>query len=146
MDVILNQDVKSLGKKGEKVSVKDGYARNYLFPRGLASESSAQSLTELKNRENAKEYKIKTDTENALRASKALSGNVIKISAKAGSSGRLFGSITAKEVAEEISRQIGIEVDKRKVKIEDIKQYGTYDCEVKLYQGVSAKLKITVGE
>lgn len=146
MDVILSQDVKSLGKKGQKVSVAEGYARNYLFPRKLAVEASAQAMTELKNRESANRHKIDTEIANAKEAASMLSGKELKISAKAGSSGRLFGSITSKEVANEINSQLGLSVDKRKVIISDIKQFGTYECEVKLYQGISAKLSIIVGE
>ncbi len=146
MDVILSQDVKSLGKKGQKVSVAEGYARNYLFPRKLAVEASAQAMTELKNREAANRHKIDTEIANAKEAASMLSGKELKISAKAGSSGRLFGSITSKEVANEINSQLGLSVDKRKVIISDIKQFGTYECEVKLYQGISAKLSIIVGE
>ena len=146
MDVILSQDVKSLGKKGQKVSVAEGYARNYLFPRKLAVEASAQAMTELKNREAANRHKIDTEIANAKEAASMLSGKELKISAKAGSSGRLFGSITSKEVANEINSQLGLSVDKRKVIITDIKQFGTYECEVKLYQGISAKLSIIVGE
>lgn len=146
MEVILNQDVKSLGKKGQKVSVSDGYARNYLFPRKLAVEASAQAMTELKNREAANQHKIDTDIANAKAAAEKLSGKQLKVSAKAGANGRLFGSITSKEVASEIQNQLGIAVDKRKVVINDIKQFGTYECEIKLYQGISAKISVVVGE
>lgn len=146
MEVILNQDVKSLGKKGEKVSVAEGYARNFLFPRKLAVEASAQAMTELKNRESSNQHRIDTDIKNAKEAASKLDGKEIKITARGGANGRLFGSITSKDIAEELKKQFGIAIDKRKVVVTDIKQFGTYACEVKLYQGISAKLNVVVGE
>lgn len=146
MKVILTQDVKSLGKKGEMVNVADGYARNFLFPRGLAAEANAQALTELKNREQAAEHKIAVDTQNARDAASALEGKTVRVSAKAGANGKLFGSVTAKEVAENIKKQFGIETDKRKITMEDVKSYGTYEAEVKLYSGISAKIYVQVSE
>jgi large subunit ribosomal protein L9 len=144
--VILTSDVKSLGKKGEMVNVADGYARNFLFPRGLAAEANAQSLTELKNREQAAQHKIAVDTQNARDAAAALEGRTVRVSAKAGANGKLFGSVTAKEVAENIKKQFGVETDKRKITIEDVKSYGTYEAEVKLYAGISAKIYVQVSE
>ena len=146
MEVILNQDVKSLGKKGEKVSVAEGYARNFLFPRKLAVEVSAQSITELKNRESSQQHKIDTDIANAKAAAAKLSGKELKITAKAGANGKLFGSVTSKEVAAEIKKQTGLDIDKRKVVMHDIKSFGSFEAEVKLYQGISAKLSVVVGE
>ena len=146
MKVILTSDVKSLGKKGEMVSVADGYARNFLFPRGLAAEANAQSLTELKNREQAAQHKIAVDTQNAREAAAAIEGKTVRVSAKAGANGKLFGSVTAKEVAESIKKQFGIETDKRKITMEDVKSYGTYEAEVKLYSGISAKIYVQVSE
>lgn len=146
MEVILNQDVKSLGKKGEKVTVAEGYARNFLFPRKLAVEVSAQSMTELRNREASNQHKIDTDIANAKSAAEKLNGKQLKITAKAGANGKLFGSVTSKEVAAEIKTQTGVSVDKRKVVMNDIKTFGTYECEVRLYQGISAKLFVVVGE
>lgn len=144
MDVILNQDVKSLGKKGQKVTVAEGYARNFLFPRKLAVEASAQAMTELKNREASNQHKIDMDIKNANDAAAKLNGKEIKIVAKGGSNGRLFGSITSKDIAEEMKKQFGIAIDKRKIVVNDIKQFGTYGCEVKLYQGISAQLNVVV--
>ena len=146
MKVILMQDVKSLGKKGEMVSVADGYARNFLFPRGLASEANAQAMTELKNREAAAEHKVKVDTQAAKDASALLSGKTVRISAKAGQNGKLFGSVTSKEVADAVKKQYGVETDKRKISMEDIKSYGTYEAEIKLYQGISAQIYVQVSE
>ena len=146
MEVILNQDVKALGKKGEKVSVAEGYAINFLFPRKLAVEVSAQAMTELKNRESSNQHKIDTDIANAKAAAEKLSGKQLKITAKAGANGKLFGSVTSKEVAAEIKKQIGLDIDKRKLVMNDIKTFGTAECEVKLYQGITAKLFVVVGE
>ena len=130
MKVILTQDVKSLGKKGELVNASDGYARNFLFPRKLAVEANAQAMNELKNRESAEKYRLET----------------VKLTAKAGQGGKIFGSVTAKEVAESISRQFGVSVDKRKVSMEDIKSFGTFSAEVKVYNGVNATVYVSVGE
>lgn len=146
MKVVLKQDVKGLGKKGELVNTSDGYARNFLFPKGLACEANAQSMTELKNREQSAKYKIETETAAAKKAAEQISGKTIAISAKAGQNGKLFGSITSKEIAEKIKSEFGIQTDKRKIVVEDIKQYGTYEFEIKLYQGISAKLFVRVGE
>ncbi len=147
MKVILLQDVKSLGKKGELVEASDGYARNFLLPRKLAKEANAQAMNEYKNAENSKNYKIATQKAQAEREKKVLEGKVFKMTAKAGQGGRLFGSITAKQIAEEIKKQYNIIVDKRKVVLErDIKEFGTYSAEVKLYSGISAKIDVQVSE
>ncbi len=146
MKVFLKQDVKGLGKKGELVNTSDGYARNFLFPKGLASEANAQAMSEFKNKQQAEKYRIDTETAAAKAAAEKLSGKTIRISAKAGQNGKLFGSVTSKEIAEKVKEQFGIDADKRKIVVDDIKQFGTYEFEVKLYQGISAKLFVMVGE
>jgi len=146
MDVILKQDVKSLGKKGQKVAVADGYARNFLFPRGLAMEANAQALNELKNRESAEKHKLIKELEDAKKNVEILNGKTIKIPAKAGSSGKLFGSVTSKEIAEHIKKELNIDIDRRKISVEDIKHFGTYECEVKFPQNVTAAFYILIGE
>lgn len=146
MKVVLKQDVKGLGKKGELVNASDGYARNFLFPKNLAVEANAQNMTELKNREQAEKYKIETETAQAKKNAAEISGKTIVITAKAGQNGKLFGSVTAKEIAEKIEKDFGIKTDKRKITVEDIKQFGTYEFEIKLYTGVTAKLFVRVGE
>ena len=146
MKVVLKQDVKGLGKKGELVNASDGYARNFLFPKNLAVEANAQNMTELKNREQAAKYKIETDTAEAKKNAERMSGKTINLTAKAGQNGKLFGSITAKEIADKIEKEFGIKTDKRKITVEDIKQFGTYEFEIKLYTGISAKLFVRVGE
>ncbi len=146
MKVVLKQDVKGLGKKGELVNASDGYARNFLFPKNLAVEANAQNMTELKNREQAEKYKIATETAAAEKAAAEMNGKTIVITAKAGANGKLFGSVTAKEIAEKIEKDFGVKTDKRKITVEDIKQFGTFPFEIKLYAGVTAKLFVRVGE
>ncbi|MCR4614729.1 MAG: 50S ribosomal protein L9 [Clostridiales bacterium] len=146
MKVVLKQDVKNLGKKGELVNTSDGYARNFLFPRGLAVEANAQAMNELKNREEAEKYRIATERANAQAAADKMNGKTVKMTAKAGQNGRLFGSVTAKEIAEQIKKEFDIDVDKRKIAVEDIKSFGTYSVEVKLYNGITAMFYVAVGE
>lgn len=147
MKVVLLADVKGSGKKGELVNVSDGYARNFLFPKKLAKEANAQAMNELKNAEEAKAYKIKTETDNAKKAAAVLEGKTVKLTAKAGQGGRLFGSVTAKEISEAVKQQFKVEVDKRKIVMDgDIKAFGTYNCEIRLYTGISAKIFVMVGE
>ena len=147
MKVVLLADVKGSGKKGELVNVSDGYARNFLFPKKLAKEANAQAMNELKNAEEAKAYKIKTETEAAKKAAGVLEGKTVRLTAKAGQGGRLFGSVTAKEIAEALKEQFGVEIDKRKIAIDgDIKAFGTYSCEIKLYAGITAKVYVMVAE
>lgn len=146
MKVVLTQDVKGLGKKGELVTAAEGYARNFLFPRKLAMEANAQAMSELKNREASEKFKHDTEVANAKAAAAKLEGKTVRLSAKAGANGKLFGSVTAKDVADAISNEFKIELDKRKVTVEDIKIFGTYPVEVKLYNGISASMYVTVNE
>ena len=146
MDVILKADVKGLGKKGEKVKTSDGYARNFLFPKGLATEANAQALTELRNREQSNQHKIDMEIAAANQSKAQLQGKIVKITAKAGQNGKIFGSVTAKEVASEIEKQFKIKVDKRKITMDDIKNFGSYKIEVKLYTNIVAELTVMVGE
>ena len=146
MKVILTQDVKGLGKKGELVNASDGYARNFLFPRKLAAEANSQAMTELKNREDSKKHKIEVETQQAKASADKIKGKTVKVTAKAGQGGRLFGSVTAKEIAAVMKSQFGIDIDKRKITVDDIKAFGTYPATVKLYQGVTAEFSVTVTE
>ena len=146
MKVILNQDVKSLGKKGELVNVSDGYAKNYLIPRKIAAVADAAAMNERKNREASKAYQLAKEKENAENAAKALDGKTIKISAKAGANGRLFGSVTSKEISEKIKADYDIDIDKKRIVTEDIRSFGTYECTLKIYTGVTATVYIMVGE
>lgn len=105
MKVILLQDVKGSGKKGELVNVSDGYARNFLFPKKLAREANAQAMNELKNAEAAKEHHAAVELANAKEAAAKIEGKTVKVVGKAGQGGKLFGSVTAKEIAEELKKQ-----------------------------------------
>lgn len=146
MKVILLHEVKSLGKKGDLVSVSDGYARNFLFPKKLAKEANAQAMNEYKNAEDSKNYKIATQKAQANHHKSQLDGKTITMKAK-GSGEKLFGSITAKDIASAIKQEFEISVDKRKVVLnKDIKSFGKYTAEVKLYTGISAKINIEVVE
>ncbi len=146
MKVVLTQDVKDLGKKGELVNVADGYGKNFLIPRKLAVIADNAAMSELKNRETAKQYHIAMDKKKASEEAAVLEGKTLRISASAGQNGKLFGSVTTKEIAEKIMQQFSIEVDKKKIICDDIRSYGQYTCTVKLYQGITATLYIVVGE
>ena len=146
MKVVLLADVKGSGKKGELVNVSDGYARNFLLPRGLAKEANAQAMNELKNAQAAAEHRVQVEKEKAGEAKAKLDGKSVKVTAKAGQGGKLFGSVTSKEIAEAIGQQFGVQIDKRRVECADIKAFGTFQCEIKLYTGNSAKLFVVVGE
>ena len=146
MKVVLLQDVKGLGKKGELVNTSDGYARNFLFPRKLAIEANSQAMSELKNREAAEKHRIDMEIAAAKASAEKLEGKTVRLTAKAGANGKLFGSVTPKDVAAAIAQQFSIELDKRKVVVEDIEAFGTYPVEVKLYNGISAAMFVMVGE
>ncbi len=147
MKVVLLEDIRGTGKKGELVNVSDGYARNFLFPRKLAKEADAQAMTELRNAEQSRLHKIAVETAQAEENKKKLEGQTLNMTAKAGQGGRLFGSVTSKEIANEIKQKYGLNVDKRKIVLDsDIKAFGTYNCEVKLYTGISANIKVMVTE
>ena len=146
MKVILKQDVKGQGKAGQLVNVSDGYARNFMLPSGLAIPADAGAMTELHNREESAKFHAAQEKKAAEEAAALMKDKVLKITARAGSAGRLFGSVTTKEVAEELAKQFGVRVDKRKISMTDIKSFGTYTAEVKLYTGVVAKLSVMVTE
>ncbi len=147
MKVILLQDVKGTGKKGELVEVSDGYARNFLLPKKVAKKATAQAMSELKNAEESKAFKIEEEKKAANAAKAVIEGKSLNIKAKAGQGGRLFGSVTAKEIATELKKQFSLNVDKRKISLDaDIKAFGTYNADIKLYTGIVAKLKVVVTE
>ena len=146
MKVVLLQDVKGKGKKGELCNVSDGYARNFLFPKKLAVEADNAALNELKNREEAIAHHKKEELDQANEIAAKLDGKTVSITAKAGAGGKLFGSVTSKEIAAEIKNSLGIEVDRKKMNVADIKNFGEYTAEIKLHQGVSAKITVKVSE
>lgn len=147
MKVILLKDVKGTGVKGDVKEVADGYARNYLVARGLAVEANSKNMSELAGKKASEQHKIETEKNAAKNVADAISGKTVKLMAKAGSNGRLFGSVTSGNVADAIEEQLGHKVDKKKINMaSDIKNFGTYEAEVKLYQGISAKLTVEVSE
>ena len=146
MKVVLLQDVKGKGKKGELCNVSDGYARNFLFPKKLAIEADNAALNELKNREESAAHHKKEEIAAAKETAAKLDGKTISITAKAGAGGKLFGSVTSKEIAAEIKAKLGIEIDRKKMNVADIKNFGEYTAEIKLYQGVTAKITVKVSE
>lgn len=146
MKVILLADVKGQGKKGELCQVSDGYARNFLFPKNLAIEADSAAMSELKNREAAKEHHKKEEIANAKATAEKLDGKSVTIKAKGGADGRLFGSVTSKAVADEIKKVFNVEIDRRKMNLADIKKFGEYTAEIKVYPGISAKINVKVTE
>ena len=146
MKVILLEDIKNVGKKGELINAADGYARNYLFPRKLAKPADAQSLNELKNAAESKAYREKKERDDAVALKAELEGKGVRISAKAGQNGKLFGAVTAKEIAAAIKQSYGVDIDKRRIELEDIKSYGTFPVTIKLLSGITANMTVQVGE
>lgn len=146
MKVILCQDVKGQGKKGQLVNVSDGYARNFLFPKGLAIEANATAMNELKNRESSEQHKLAEEKKAAENLKAAIDGKTVTLHAKAGAAGKLFGAVTSKEVAEELKKLYKVELDKRKIAMQDLKTYGTVSAEVKIYQGITATITVHVTE
>ena len=145
MQVILTQDVKGQGKKGQMVNVSDGYARNFLLPKVLATEATKSNINDLKGKKESLEYKIKTETEEAQRIVDKMKEIEVVIKAKAGDNGKLFGSVTSKDVADELTKQHHIKLDKKKFVLPDgIKVLGITEVTVKPYTGVSGILKVNV--
>ena len=146
MEVILKSDVKGLGKKGEKANVSDGYARNFLFPRGLAAEANAQLISEMKNKQSSEQFKAEEELKAARKNGETIKDKTVVIKAKGGSNGKLFGSVTAKEIAAVVSKEFNVSVDKRKISVDDIKAFGTYIAEVKLHPKVTVSFKVQIIE
>ncbi len=147
MKVIYLQDVKGSGKKGEVKNVADGYARNLLFPKGLAIEANAKNLSELAGKNSSAAHKIDVEKQKANEIAKLIGGKTVKAIAKAGSGGRLFGAVTAQNVADCIEKQYGCKIDKKKISLKtEIKNFGTYEADIKLYAGISAKITVEVSE
>lgn len=147
MKVILLGDVKGLGKKGDLVNAKDGYARNFLFPKNLAIEATEGNLKVLKEKKKSEAIKKEKEYNKALELKKKLDESIVEIKGKAGDGGRLFGSITSKDIAEALQKQYKVKIDKRKIVLdENIKTIGTTIVEVKIYPEVVAKLRVKVVE
>ena len=147
MKVIFLQDVKGSGKKGELKNVADGYARNMLLPKGYAVEATPENMNKLEGAQASAQHKIDVDIQSAKDASAKLKGKKIEITAKTGSNGKLFGSVTAANVADALSRQLGVNVDKKKIVLStDIKNFGSYTATVKLYNGIAETIDVEVSE
>ncbi len=147
MKVILTKDVKAQGKKGELIDVSDGYAKNFLLPKGLAIIAGAKEMNELKNRESAERFKIETERKEAKELASKLDSVVVKVTATAGAEGKLYGSVTSMEIADILAKDHGITIDKRKIVMGDpIKAFGSYTFDVKLYAEVVGKLNVIVTE
>ena len=144
MKVILTADVKGQGKKGEMVNVSDGYARNFLLPRGLAVNADAQAMTELRNREESKAHRISVEKAAAQSAADAINQKTVTLCVKAGASGKLFGSITSKEVADAVKSQLKVDIDRRKLNMKEVKAVGDYSVEARLYSGITANFTLRV--
>lgn len=145
MKVLLLQDVKGKGKKDTIVDVSDGYARNFLLPKGVAVEADAKIMNDYKNKQAAKKHHEEMEKQAAKETAEKLTGLVVKILATAGADGRFYGSVTTKDIAEELEKQHGITVDKRKIVLDDaIKAFGSYSLDVKLYPEISGKLNVIV--
>ena len=147
MKVILLCDVKGQGKKGQVIDVSDGYARNFLLPQKKAVIADARTLGEAKSKESAAQYRLEEERKAAMALRDKIKEVVVEIQMGHGQDGRLYGSITTKDIAEKLKAEFKIDIDKRKLSLQDpIKSYGTYNVDVKVYTDVSAKLKVTVQE
>lgn len=147
MKVVLLKDVKGQGKKDAVVNVSDGYARNFLFPRGLAVEADAKIMNEIKNREASEAHRIKVETDDAKATAAKLEQSLVKIALPAGADGRLYGSVTAMDIASAANTQLGLELDRRKLQLgQAIKSYGKYEIEIKLAHGITGKINLLVAD
>ena len=147
MKVILNADVKGQGKKGEMVEVSEGYARNYLLPRNLAVKATADNLNAMKLKEKARLAQIEKEKEQAREHAKMLGSAVVKVRAKGGENGKLFGSVTSKEISEALKEQHGISLEKNRIVLEEnIKSFGSYEVKCKLGHEISGTIHLLVIE
>lgn len=147
MKVILLQDIKGVGKKDEIINASDGHAKNYLFPRNLAVPADKEHMSKLESKKSSENHKKELEKEAATKNKEEISKITLKIATKSGENGKIFGSITSKEIAENLKKQYKIEVDKKKVSLkEPIKTLGTTNVEIKLYEGIIATLKVMVIE
>ena len=145
MKVILLDDVKNVGKKGQVINASDGYARNHLFPKGLAVEANKANMNALDKKNKAMEAKLEAEYQEALKLKDDIEKLTVDINVKTGTSGRIFGSVTGKEIAQALKAQKGIEVDRRKIVInEQIKNIGENTVDIKLHTKVTAKLKLNI--
>lgn len=147
MKVILQQDVRDQGKKGQMIDVSDGYARNFLLPRKLAVEATADSLNAIKIKEAARLKKLENDKAEARAIASKLGGVVVRVKAKAGSAGKLFGAVTTKEISDALQEQHGMTIEKNKIVLDEhIKSYGTYEIKCKLGFEITGTIHVIVTE
>ena len=147
MKVVLLQDVKAQGKKNDIVEVSEGYARNFLFPKKLAIPADAKAINDIKNKKSSEAHKIEVEKAAARELATKLEGITVKLNVEGGSEGRLYGAVTAKDIAEALKSQFGVEIDKRKIMLDaPIKAYGTYKIDAKLYQEITGKVTVSVLE
>ena len=145
MKVIFIKDLKGQGKVGEEKNISDGYAKNFLIPKGYAIEATAANINDYKGKKDSEKFKKQQEIESAETMKKQLSEIEVKISAKCGENGKLFGSITSKELSEKLKEQYNIEIDKKKIILPDgIKTTGCFKIDVKLYSGITGKLTVNV--
>ena len=145
MKVILKADIKGVGKKDEVINASDGYARNFLFPKNLAVEANNENMSKLKAKQDSAKYQKGVEKEKAIEIADKLSKIVLKIRVKAGENGKIFGGVSAKEIAQELSKEYKIEVEKKKIDLkETIKTLGVHNVDIKLFEGVVGNLKIDV--
>ena len=147
MKVILLKDIKGTGKKDQIIEASDGFARNFLFPKGLAREASATNLNAIENTKAAQKHREDVERAKAEETRKALSGKAIKIVARGAEGGRLYGSVTAQEIADELFKQYGVKVEKRRIDVANIRNAGDFTVSVWLYAGITAEMtaKVEVG-
>ena len=147
MKVILLKDIKGTGKKDQIIEASDGFARNFLFPKGLAREASATNLNAIENAKAAQKHRENVERAKAEETRKALSGKAIKIVARGAEGGRLYGSVTAQEIADELFKQYGVKVEKRRIDVANIRNAGDFTVSVWLYAGITAEMtaKVEVG-
>jgi large subunit ribosomal protein L9 len=145
MKIILTKDVKNIGREGEIKEVSDGYARNYLIPRGLAAEATATKVKESQEKDLREQRKKTRELEEAQELKAKLDGQAVSVAVKTGGSDRLFGAVTAKEIAEVLQKQFGIKIDKKKIDMtESIKHLGEYRLKLKIYPSIQAEIKVIV--
>lgn len=144
MKVILKQDVKGLGKKESMVEVSDGYARNFLFPRNLAVEATASNINVMQTRKDAETAKKQKEVAQAKALAEKLKSLTVTIKSRTGENGKLFGSITSKDIAEKLKSQHNIDIDKKKISADTFKALGTYQVDIKVYPEMSAKLTVKI--
>jgi len=145
MKVILLDNIKGVGKKDEVINASDGYARNFLFPKKLAVEANAENMNKLNNKKNSEQHKKDVEKDKAQEIAKKMKEITVVIKVKAGDNGKIFGGVTAKEISENLKTQFNIEVDKKKIVLnENIKNLGVFNVSVKLFEGIVGNLKVNV--